>query len=351
MSAACVYGPCKTLVTTVPKMWKLSSSCNMCAFGILIKSRLYNSMSACSIFVKKVKQYDRPLVLCSLSRFLRERTTGCPSICRTFTSSNAVCERHNICDKKTLLESKSNKLQGVLKERKDRIKVSGQILLNDIRETKNKMKEKMEEVIERENVFTIPNFLCVSRIIISPYLGYVIIQSNFQLAFGLFVFAGVTDLIDGWVARTYPSQATKIGSFLDPMADKILVAILFVTLTYIELIPIPLTIMIIARDLLLVIAGFYIRYQSLPPPKTLPRYFDVTHATAQLAPTFVSKVNTVVQLSLVATTLASPVFGGVNPEVIHGLWYLTAATTVASACSYIFSRNTYKYLKPKKQDK
>lgn len=72
--------------------------------------------------------------------------------------------------------------------------------------------------------------------------------------------------LDGWIARTWESQASKMGSFLDPMADKILIATLFLSLTYADLIPIGLTSLIIARDLLLVVAGFVIRYQSLPPP-------------------------------------------------------------------------------------
>lgn len=57
-----------------------------------------------------------------------------------------------------------------------------------------------------------------------------------------------------------------MGSFLDPMADKVLIATLFLTLTYADLIPVALTGMIIARDAILVVAGFIIRYRSLPPP-------------------------------------------------------------------------------------
>lgn len=75
--------------------------------------------------------------------------------------------------------------------------------------------------------------------------------------------------MDGWIARTWESQSSKMGSFLDPMADKVLIATLFLTLTYADLIPIFLTGMIIARDAILVIAGFVIRYRSLPPPVRL----------------------------------------------------------------------------------
>ncbi|KAJ8880682.1 hypothetical protein PR048_017152 [Dryococelus australis] len=239
-------------------------------------------------------------------------------------------------------------IHGVIQEKKERIKESGQLLLKDIRETRDKVKERMEEVIETENVWTIPNLLCVMRIIASPVLGYLILQSNYTIALGLLGLAGITDLLDGWIARTFESQASKMGSFLDPMADKVLIASLFLSLTYMDLIPVILTGAIIARDLLLVGAGFVIRYQSIPPPRNLSRYFDVTYATAQLAPTTLSKVNTAVQLLLVASTLAAPVFNYVDHQALHVLWYITAGTTVSSAASYLVSKNTYKYFKPKK---
>ncbi|XP_045537840.1 probable cardiolipin synthase (CMP-forming) [Papilio machaon] len=228
-----------------------------------------------------------------------------------------------------------------------KIKVKKDYIIKDLQETKAKVKEKIEEVVERENVFTIPNILCVTRITMSPYLGYVILQDNYNLALGLLVFAGVTDLLDGWIARTWKSQSSKMGSFLDPMADKVLVATLFVCLTWQDLIPLPLTLLIIARDVALVAAGFVIRYKSLPPPRTLSRYFDVTHATAQLAPTFISKVNTAIQLLLVGTTLASPVFDYVHHPALQVLCGVTAASTVVSALSYLISKDTYKILKKK----
>lgn len=68
-----------------------------------------------------------------------------------------------------------------------------------------------------------------------------------------------------------------MGSFLDPMADKVLIATLFLTLTYADLIPVALTGMIIARDAILVVAGFIIRYRSLPPPVSNfnKKWFDI----------------------------------------------------------------------------
>ncbi|XP_034250438.1 probable cardiolipin synthase (CMP-forming) [Thrips palmi] len=245
-------------------------------------------------------------------------------------------------------QNRIRETQDKIKKTQQRFKESKQRILNDIKDTKTMMKERMEDIIERENIYTIPNVLCVTRIVFSPYLGYLIIQSDFNLALGLLVVAGVTDALDGWIARTWKSQSSKLGSFLDPMADKVLIATLFLSLTYVDLIPIALTSLIVVRDVALVAAGSYIRYKSLPAPHTFRRYFDATHATAQLAPTNISKFNTMVQLALVAFTLGAPVFQYVDHAALHGLWYLTAGTTVASALSYAFSKGTYKFLKVKR---
>lgn len=83
--------------------------------------------------------------------------------------------------------------------KRQRMRERKEILVQGIREKKSKVQEKvreMEEIVERENIFTIPNFLCVARSFLAPYIGYVIIQENYQLAIGLLVFAGLTDLVD-----------------------------------------------------------------------------------------------------------------------------------------------------------
>ncbi|KAF7418625.1 hypothetical protein HZH68_001278 [Vespula germanica] len=200
-------------------------------------------------------------------------------------------------------------------------------ILEDIKETK----KKVEGIIERENIWTVPNLLCVGRMVTSPYLSYLILSQDYQVALWLLAFAGVSDLADGWIARTWSSQASKLGSFLDPVADKLLVGTLFLSLAWVGLIPVPLTCLVVARDIALVVAASYIRYRSLPAPKTLARYFDPTHATVQLAPTIASKLNTAVQLSFAAGTVAAPVFHFVNHPVLQCLCYITAISTLAGA--------------------
>lgn len=233
-----------------------------------------------------------------------------------------------------------------------KIKKQGKMILSDIKETKVKIKERMEKVIERENIWTVPNLLCMSRICLSPLLAYFILHAQYDYALGFVIVAGITDGLDGWIARSYKNQSTMLGSFLDPMADKVLIATLFLSLTYVELIPVYLTGLIILRDSLLVSAGFYIRYISLPKPRTLSRYFDVSLATAQLEPTFISKLNTLIQLFLTFGTLGVKVMNLTEEAmpVMEAMWALTGVTTVASAISYAYARNTtFKILQKSKR--
>uniref|UniRef100_A0A2K5SF53 cardiolipin synthase (CMP-forming) n=1 Tax=Cebus imitator TaxID=2715852 RepID=A0A2K5SF53_CEBIM len=88
-----------------------------------------------------------------------------------------------------------------------------------------------------ENPWTIPNMLSMTRIGLAPVLGYLIIEEDFNIALGVFALAGLTDLLDGFIARNWASQKSALGSALDPLADKILISILYVSLTYADLIP------------------------------------------------------------------------------------------------------------------
>ncbi|XP_069464375.1 cardiolipin synthase (CMP-forming) isoform X2 [Ambystoma mexicanum] len=173
-----------------------------------------------------------------------------------------------------------------------------------------------------ENPWTIPNLLSMTRIGLSPVLGYLIVKEDFNVALGLFALAGFTDLLDGYIARNWANQKSVLGSALDPLADKILISILYVCLTYTGLIPVPLTAMIVLRDVVLIAAVFYVRYKTLPPP-----------------------MNTGVQLILVAASLAAPVFNYVDSVYLQALWCITAFTTAASAYSYYhYGRETVNIL-------
>ncbi|KAB0389332.1 Cardiolipin synthase (CMP-forming), partial [Eschrichtius robustus] len=97
---------------------------------------------------------------------------------------------------------------------------------------------------------------------------------------------------------------------------------------------------------MLIAAVFYVRYRTLPTPRTLSKYFNPCYATARLKPTFISKVNTAVQLILVAASLAAPVFNYADSIYLQILWCLTAFTTAASAYSYYhYGRKTVQVIK------
>uniref|UniRef100_A0A8C4RDC0 Cardiolipin synthase (CMP-forming) n=1 Tax=Eptatretus burgeri TaxID=7764 RepID=A0A8C4RDC0_EPTBU len=185
-----------------------------------------------------------------------------------------------------------------------------------------------------ENPWTIPNVLCVARIAMAPIIGYLITYEEYESALGVFILAGATDLLDGIVARTWASQKSAMGSILDPLADKILISILYISLTCASLIPVALTTLIIARDVILIAAVFHVRYRTLTRPRRAALFFNPCYATAQLKPTLESKVNTAVQLFLVAISIAAPVFKFTESSLFPLLWFITAVTTLASGHSY-----------------
>lgn len=205
----------------------------------------------------------------------------------------------------------------------------------DVKRNANKQ-ENVKEV--KENIWTVPNLLTMARIMLTPVIGYLVVEESYTVALGLFSFAGLTDLLDGYIARNFKNQMSTFGTALDPLADKILITVLTITLTTANLLPVPLAAVIIGRDVFLIAAGFVIRYMSLPPPITLKRYFDVTNPSAKILPSTLSKINTMLQLSLVCLTLAAPVFGFIDHPALQCLWGVTAATTVGSGVGYVINR-------------
>jgi len=81
----------------------------------------------------------------------------------------------------------------------------------------------------RENIYTVPNVLTFSRLLAAPVIGYLVLHDYHAWAVGLFAYAGITDLVDGYIARRWKQQ-TVVGTVIDPMADKTLMTILTVCL-------------------------------------------------------------------------------------------------------------------------
>ncbi|GAA6020908.1 hypothetical protein JCM10207_003184 [Rhodosporidiobolus poonsookiae] len=197
-----------------------------------------------------------------------------------------------------------------------------------------------------ENIYTIPNALTVARIAATPVIGYYVLQGNWAAATGLLFVAGVSDLVDGWLARKY-NMGTVLGSILDPAADKLLMTTLVVTLAMKGMLPFPLAVIILGRDVALSISAFYFRYASLPPPKTFARYWDFSIPSASVHPTDISKYNTFLQLLLVGSTTIAPLLPFDVSTPLMALQWVVAGTTIASGLSYVGtgSASAVKYLK------
>jgi len=137
---------------------------------------------------------------------------------------------------------------------------------------------------------------------------------------------------------------TVLGTILDPAADKILMTTLTVTLAMKGMLPVPLAVIILGRDVLLSISAFYFRYISLPAPKTFSRYWDFSIPSAEVRPTTISKVNTALQLVLMGSSTISPLLA---MDVVYPLQMLqltVAATTIWSGFSYVFSKDAVKFV-------
>lgn len=190
-----------------------------------------------------------------------------------------------------------------------------------------------------ENIYTVPNILTFTRLVAAPVVGYLLVHDYHAAALSLFAYAGITDLVDGWIARKYHLQ-TVVGTIIDPMADKLLMTIgvaclavngslpsMFVVLSCLAfnltLLSVWLAVIILGRDIGLAISAIYYRWISLPAPKTMARYWDFSLPSAEVKPTEISKINTALQLVLVGTAIGLPVV----PEAFISAWHLQEAMT------------------------
>jgi cardiolipin synthase len=207
---------------------------------------------------------------------------------------------------------------------------------------------RIKALTPHENIYTIPNILTFTRLAAAPLIGYLVIHDQHAWAFGLFAYAGITDLVDGWIARKWKLQ-TVVGTVIDPMADKTLMTVLTVCLAVKGVLPIWCATIILGRDVLLAISAIYYRWISLPPPKTFTRYWDFSLPSAEVRPTTISKVNTALQLGLIGWTVAMPLLSGtihadVLQQALVGVQYLVATTTVWSGASYVYNKDAVKIL-------
>ncbi|MFG1422933.1 CDP-alcohol phosphatidyltransferase family protein [Roseixanthobacter liquoris] len=140
---------------------------------------------------------------------------------------------------------------------------------------------------------SLPNIITLARILLVPILVWSIAAGELELAFWLFVLAGASDAVDGFLAKRFHMQ-TELGAYLDPLADKALLISIYVSLAVVGLIPRWVAIAVVTRDVMII--GAILLSVLLARPVTI-------------RPLVVSKVNTAVQIAFAALVLATAGLG------------------------------------------
>jgi len=165
---------------------------------------------------------------------------------------------------------------------------------------------------------TIPNLITSIRIILTPIFVIYLINDRFLSALIVFVIAGLSDGADGFIARLF-NQKSRLGAFLDPLADKILLISAFVVLSATDLVPSWLTVVVISRDILILL-GVLILY--------------LNRTGLAIKPSILSKLTTCLQLGTVFVVLSKnhfPIFLNISDY----LFWATGLLTVSSGLHYM----------------
>ena len=170
------------------------------------------------------------------------------------------------------------------------------------------------------SLVNLPNIVTFARLCAVPLAFWLVLEHRMGEAFLLFVAAGLSDALDGWLARRYGGNA--IGALMDPVADKALLVTMYITLASVGAFPAWLAILVVFRDVLIV-GGVVV-------------LAVIGHAVA-IRPLYISKLNTVMQIVLIAVSLLQGGFGLSIPHLIDVLTWCVAATTLASGAAYVWN--------------
>lgn len=165
----------------------------------------------------------------------------------------------------------------------------------------------------------IPNLITLGRILLVPIVVWAIASGTMWIAFVLFVVAGVSDAVDGFLAKRF-DMATELGSYLDPLADKALIVSIYITLGVNGAIPRWLVILVVSRDILIV-GGIMLSWLVGDPLK--------------IKPLLVSKLNTVAQILFACVVLGSLGFDIKADMLTLVLMGLVTALTLLSVAAYV----------------
>ncbi len=164
-----------------------------------------------------------------------------------------------------------------------------------------------------------PNLLTLMRLFIIPFLVIEILDGHYRMAFALFILAGISDALDGLLAR-WLSQKTTLGQYLDPIADKLLLSTLFVVLTHVGMIPQYVTVLVFSRD-----AGILL----------ISTLLFVTSTLRDFRPSLFGKLNTLVQILALIAVLCQKIFASAHlAELCDVLIRAIAVLAPLSAAQY-----------------
>ena len=165
----------------------------------------------------------------------------------------------------------------------------------------------------------LPNLISVARIVLVGPVAWALLDGRYTLAFWLFVIAGASDGLDGFLAKRF-GWSSRIGGILDALADKLLLVTTFVCLWWLGLFPWWLVLAIFARDLVIVIGATLYNFRI---------------ETVQPEPSLISKLNTFLQIALAALGMVHLAFGGVPPWTISALVWAVMLTVFLSGFGYV----------------
>lgn len=165
----------------------------------------------------------------------------------------------------------------------------------------------------------LPNIITVARIVSVPAIVWLIITGHMQAAFLLFIAAGISDGIDGFIAKNF-NQVTELGAYLDPIADKALLMSIYMALGFRGDLPSSLVILVVSRDILII--GAVVLSLMVERP-------------VAVAPLMVSKVNTAGQIILAGLVLGKLGFGLPIEGIVELTVWAVAGLTVASGLAYL----------------
>lgn len=164
-----------------------------------------------------------------------------------------------------------------------------------------------------------PNLITIARILMVPLSIWLVITAQFMAAFIVFIAAGISDAVDGFLAKRL-EQATRLGAYLDPLADKAMLVSMYISLGMLEYLPAWLAILVASRDVLIIGAVLLSWVMGKP---------------VKVRPLMISKVNTVAQIVLAVAVLGLLGFGRNLPGVIELANWVVGALTILSGGAYM----------------